>query len=100
MQLELCTKIEHGAHDFLAPFFFSNGELMAFYDRINSGPDETRRSVIAEQHQKLKSLFEDPTAGHENTCFHCAGPTLIIKSWTGLSAYIILSRIILAPGLV
>ena len=57
---------------------------MALNDQINTGSDESRKSAIAEQHQRLKSLFKHPTAGNENTCFHCAGHPVTYSNYKEL----------------
>ena len=70
IHLQSCSKIKHGEHDFLAPFQFSNAELLAFYERIATGHDENRKRAIAERYDTLKVISNDPSIGHENTCFH------------------------------
>lgn len=72
IDLESCTKEEHGEHDFLASFNFSNAELLAFYEKIARGCDEARKMAIAERYEYLKLLSDDPKIGHENTIFHCS----------------------------
>ena len=74
IRLQPCTNVAHGLyHDHLAPFHFTNPELLALYEDINSGHDETRKVGIQERFKALQDIWRDPSCGHENTCFHCTG---------------------------
>ena len=68
-----CNKREHANHDHLALFQFTNPELLAFYDGIINGSDEDRKLAVQERYSTLKTIAQDSTYGHENSCFHCTG---------------------------
>ena len=70
--IQSCSKPEHGEHDFLAPFQFTNSELLAFYQSIVAGSDENRKRSIAQKYEELKTISHE-AFGHENSCFHCSG---------------------------
>lgn len=72
--LSECSDPEHKYHDFLAPFHFTNEELLSFYEHITRESDEERKSAISEDFQLLSRIKDEPlSSSHENTIFHCSG---------------------------
>lgn len=72
--LSECNGPEHKYHDFLAPFYFTNEELLSFYQHITRESDEEQKGGISEDFQLLSCIKDHPLSNcHENAVFHCSG---------------------------
>ena len=69
-----CDSAGHGEHEFLAPFYKTNDELLGYYENIMSGSNEAKKDAIKDDYETLKEIkCTWPFKKHDKTKFHCLG---------------------------